>query len=631
MHASNVQVFAIDSMLEGVKGSRKSKKMKIKRKSKRWRRQHSGRSSGRSRKSSSAKSTPRKSPPILIMTDGMSIAANLPGLEDWPLSCEPWLGSPKSDVPPISENLASDVMALSEVRETLAPPMKTLELFRVQSEESDARVQVSEEKGALPPLSNVDVNRIQAERDAVVHPATAGFSEPAEMAVKKEDPQIVDDSREEKTPVLITEDEKALVSQEEEQKSIVYPIIVRPNLQTRPEFTSDTIFISEKGGEQILKILPTAKERAVVLEGEPTIIRHCEREKQNANISETAQSVGVINKPYKTETDGLLEPSNEIHTQKFDLLNNVEHNDHQDIESVDRVDDIFGLNLSLMEIPPDFETGDLGPSPRTINVLDGVWQKSSARNSSIALNNTEIKMRLAKKEMPTRDDINATARTQDTDSLNNEICTKTKSTDLVIESDQKNRDQISLLMRKMNESRVKKAVRMINSKVKAVTKDESNPNLSNIKEPDSLTNDLASQSLDNIKKTKPQMKYLNSIKRMSSNPINTLPRKSRVTAATKPGGGLKKRSSRPRLKAKREYWRQRHPTTDLKIGRSNTTSDKVNYDQKDKEKTFSSPRKPRLKAADIQEAKLKAARELASKQSYPYGPNAAKKIKQYKF
>ena len=121
MQASNVQVFAIDSLLEGDSSSRKSKKMKIKRKSKRWRRQHSG----RSRKSSSIKSTPKRAKPALITTDGVSIVADLPGLENWPLSGQASLVTPKSDVPRISENLASDVMSLSDLRGTLVSPTKT--------------------------------------------------------------------------------------------------------------------------------------------------------------------------------------------------------------------------------------------------------------------------------------------------------------------------------------------------------------------------------------------------------------------------------------------------------------------------------------------------------------------------
>ena len=75
------------------------------------------------------------------------------------------------------------------------------------------------------------------------------------------------------------------VKEEEE----VYPVIVRPTLQLRPKITSDTIVISEKGGEQILKVLPAAKETAAAPAGEPAI----DREKQNVDSSETVDQLGL--------------------------------------------------------------------------------------------------------------------------------------------------------------------------------------------------------------------------------------------------------------------------------------------------------------------------------------------------
>lgn len=616
MHASNVQIYAIDAILEGVNGSRRSKTMKIKRKSKR-RRQNSG----RSRWSLSIKSTPRKATRAFITTDGERIAADLPGLENWPLSGETSLVTPRSDVPRLSENLASGVMSLSEVNEALVSPTQTFELVGFQAEEGEARLRESEERGTLPPLSNLEVNPVQPE-PFVGHPVAKEFSDPAKFAVKNKVPELVNYSREEKGLFLITEDDKASVPQEEEQKSLVYPTIVRPTLLTRPEVTSDTIVISEKGGEEILKILNTAKEPVAVSGGKPMIIRNSEKAKLNIGISETDLYVGIVNKFSKTKTDGFSEPKREINTSiKLVDLNEIEHNANQSIDSMDGVGGVnINLSQKVTEMDTDFEIENFGPSPRTTNELDVVWQKFAAESRNIALNDSKIKRHFTRKEMPTRDIMDETSTEQDTDSLKNETGTKTKSIDLETESDQKSIDKLSLLISELNESIVKKAVWIIDSQV----------NLSDIREPDDLRNYLVKQSSD-INMNNPQMKYLKSIRRITSNPISTSSHKSEIAAATKLGGRLKRTTGRPRPEAKQESWQQHHPTTELKIGRSKTSSDKIIYDQKNREKSFASLRKARLKTSDIEEAKLKAALELASKQPYPDGTSGAKKIKQFKF
>merc|ERR1712060_20014 len=116
-------------------------------------------------------------------------------------------------------------------------------------------------------------------------------------------------------------------------------------------------------------------------------------------------------------------------------------------------------------------------------------------------------------------------------------------------------------------------------------------------------------------------KYINSVKRQSSQ-----------TVSGRPKSPIRRGTSRPRLSAKRETWRRDsergEKPKDLKATSAEVSSRNRSHtehkasDEKYKVKVIS----PRLNASEIDRAKLKAVEELASKQSYPYGPNAAKML-----
>merc|ERR1711920_702857 len=194
---------------------------------------------------------------------------------------------------------------------------------------------------------------------------------------------------------------------------------------------------------------------------------------------------------------------------------------------------------------------------------------------------------------------------------------------LAIEIDGGTRLRKDSLMRSMNEKRIKKTIDGKELKVNVGVKDRKSKYLAMAgqKKIESLEKKKRKVSAGDIRKSKgnAHSKYINSVKRQSSQTISV---------RSKPA--VHRKSSRPRLSAKRESWlreseRRGKPkdakTTSAEVSRRNRsyTGHKTS-DEKYKAKDIA----PRLNASEIERAKLKAVEALASKQSYSYGPNAAK-------
>merc|ERR1711920_600931 len=192
---------------------------------------------------------------------------------------------------------------------------------------------------------------------------------------------------------------------------------------------------------------------------------------------------------------------------------------------------------------------------------------------------------------------------------------------LAIEIDGGTRLRKDSLMRSMNEKKIKKTIDGKQLKVNVGVKDRKSKYLAmaSQKNRESLERIKRKVSTGDIRKSKgnAHSKYINSVKRQSSQ-------------TGRPKSPIQRRSSRPRLSAKRESWLRESKmggkpkdlrTTSSEVSRRNRShTEHKASDEKNRAKVIS----PRLNASEIKRAKLKAVEDLASKQSYPYGPNAAK-------
>merc|ERR1719320_1523995 len=244
---------------------------------------------------------------------------------------------------------------------------------------------------------------------------------------------------------------------------------------------------------------------------------------------------------------------------------------------------------------------------------------------SSGVSESEISKHYTSAEMSQLDLVDAAKRKNEYERLMTEsFKSKSSYSDVGAEVDGRTRYRTESILRKMNENRIKKTIDEKELKVDIGVKDRKNAYLARLN-PDCSDKRTRKMSAGDIRRStgNAHSKYRNSVKRQSSK-----------TISGKPISPIKRRTSRPRLSAKRESWRRESETEQKSIGktrsedyrRSNSYTEQKNSDAKYRRKLTS----PRIKASEIEKSKLKAVNELASKQSYPYGPNAAKLLEKRK-
>jgi len=261
--------------------------------------------------------------------------------------------------------------------------------------------------------------------------------------------------------------------------------------------------------------------------------------------------------------------------------------------------------------------------------LDGVEQLGivKKKSGSGVLTESEISRHYTAEEMARMDLVDAAKRKDEIERLMTEDFKRKTSSPkhLAVEIDGRTRFRKDSLLRKMNEKRIKKTIDEKELKVNVGVKDRKSKYLAmaSINNPDSLGKKKRKVSAGDIRKSRgnAHSKYINSVKRQSSQ-----------TVSGRPKSPIRRKTSRPRLSAKRESWRRESERgwkpKDLKATSAEVSSRNRSYTEHkaSDEKYRGKVKSPRLSASEIERAKLKAVEELASKQSYPYGPNAAKML-----
>lgn len=641
MHASNVQVFAMDSVMDGVSAARKKKKMKIKRKRKRKKRKEKHSEHG-SAPPSPNNPTPSQEPFPVIKVDGPTFTGDYlltPGDEQ-----SPWTdGSDMSPLPSPSPD-ASPIEDFCEIKgnENSSMAISGLDLVHVEVKDaSESKIACEVEENAAP---NPEVVRPDMNWDDEAHKSGEQLL-PGDGKKSHTVSEVSSQSTLQRVEKVSTEVSSQPCEAREEKALIIANIPQLPK-GVVPETETDTVVIAEHGGEQIVGVLPSVNEIADEPGGQDSNFEDNQIETEtpeDAVNSEGSRPHRVVNKLSKERTEGMFGQSKLTPTHKTssaaiaaDYDNLEVYDTHTVVKSGVKVDDMNKLDFNFAkraeEMSNAFRIGDHIPTSqqeRSQNELDGVQQKRLVKNTSTMMEfgESEISKHYTHAEMSTLDDVDAAKRKNDLENLMTVGFKKKKSSlDLGTEIDGRTRYRKESILRKMKEIKVKKTVNEKDLKVDVGVKDRMNMFLAKVNQPENFENRKRNVSAYVARKTitgNAHSKYINSVKRNSSR-----------TVTGKPPSPLKRKSSRPRLSAKRESWR-RESETELKVGDQRTLSETDllgrNYTEyktspKSRRKTAISPKKARLKASEIQKSKLKAAQELASKESYPYGPNAAKMI-----
>jgi len=654
MHVSNVQIFAIESVMDGVTDSRVKKMMKIKRKKKKRKRRHGNHDklklTGMSR---SQTGPPGKASPNEREKKERNSAHHLqyPGNSDSELT--PSI-STEADVASLKDPLQD--MEFSEAKEPQESSMNNPEseamVVGEQKEDSQLEISMKVEENATsdPVISDVDRDD-KDPNDSRTVPSVPEEQLPLGDSEKLPTTSIVStglvEQVVEKTPTEAAtlpssnEEEKPRVSDEDEEKSQdafeKHPQpsinqIVPAESPAKTDLPSNTnVIIGEQGGEHVVKTFPNEKEIAGVHDQE---LRAKDSEIAedglNATMSKADPPPRIVKKLSKERIEGFIEQS--ALTLKHNpspaaLMADRDSGELYDTEGVvksgERVDDRSRFDISFAkkaeQISNAFITGDLSSVNRESrkDELNGVEQLGIVKNKSGSLIESEISRHYTytAEEMARMNLVDAAKRKDEIERLMTEDFKRKTSSPkhLATEIDGRTRFRKDSLLRKMNENRIKKTVDGKDLKVNVGVKDRKSAYLAMASQNnrDSIEKKKRKVSAVDIRKSRgnAHSKYRNSVKRQSSQ-----------TVSGRPKSPTQRRTSRPRLNAKRESWRRESESGVSQRNRSYTEHKAA--DERSKGKVVS----PRLSASEIERAKLKAVDELASKQSYPYGPNAAKML-----
>jgi len=646
MHASNVQVYAIDSIMEGVNQSKKKKKMKIKRRHKRKKRRIAKPGKG-------PPSTVNESPDGATWSDAKSVGDVSPNVSPRP---EP---SPTPDA-------AIDV---SEEKEFPQNTEGSPALFP-GSEEKETSLKVSdnhiipavEENLALPAGSLVPTSRAKVEQD------TACEENEVPLPMTTEDNLLPGKSNTEpktsevSSPPQDTEEQKALDSDVQEEKTsgtigdekISHGFLVIPESplaapQQDEDKPTETIVIAEEGGEQFIKV-PSIDEATALNDQELPQIG-IENDGNGINDEQADKisplPVRAVNKLSKDRTEGTFgysKPAAEHQTSPAarlaDLGKREEYySDEQIVKSGEKLDDLSLLELDFArkaeQISAAFSVGDLS-SLKTItgDELNGVQHKRLVSNMDIDFTDTQITRHFTDEEMALLEGVDASKRKEAIMRMMTASFKKKTSVDLRDVDVSKIRNRQESYIQKSKESPTKTNSKK-NLGVKVDVARRKSKYLANLEENKAKSKHRAKRpSSGDSKKLRSaaQLKYMRSVQRLDSTSSSTLKRKKSSTVISNPA--LLKRkstSSRPRLNAKRESWRKNgteQKSSDLLRMRSLTFTEGKNSEPGNRRNTYTSPRIERLKSSEIEEAKMRAARGLSYKPEYPYGPHAAKMMEE---
>merc|ERR1719397_253081 len=574
--------------------------------------------------------------------------------------------STEGDVPSLKDPLLD--MEISEVKE---PPESSInnpeseamaDVEQKEDSQLDTPMKVDENEALSPDPVTTDVDRDnKGPKDSRIEPSVTEEQLPlgeskiltTSLVSPRVAEQVVGKAPSKAAPLPSNEEEKPRVSDEDEEKSLdafekkatpsinqIVPAELPANTE-RPANTN--VVIGELGGEHVVKTFPSEKEIAGGLYGKESLAENNQIEAENelnAPMSKSDSPLRIVKKLSKERTEGIFEQTEQTlkHTpSQAALMADQDSGELYDargvVKSGERVDDRSKLDISFAkkseEISLAFNSGDLSTVDREIrkDKLDGVEQLGIVKNKSGVLTESEISRHYTAEEMARMDLVDAAKRKDEIERLMTEdFKRKTSSTKQVaVEIDGRTRFRKDSLLRKMNEKRIKKTIDEKELKVNVGVKDRKSKYLAMASQSkrESLEKKKRKVSAGDIRKSRgnAHSKYINSVKRQSSQ-----------TVSGRPKSPILRRSSRPRLSAKRESWRRESERggkpKDLKstsAGVSQRNRSHTEHKASD-EKYRAKNKSPRLSASEIERAKLKAVEDLASKQSYPYGPNAAKML-----
>jgi len=656
MHASNVQVYAIDSIMEGVNQSKKKKKMKIKRRHKRKKRRIAKPGKG-------PPSTVNESPDGATWSDAKSVGSVSPNVSPRP---EP---SPTPDA----------AIDMSEEKEFPQNPEGS-PAAGPESEEKETSLKVSdnniipavEENLTLPSGSLVPTSQAKVELDTAYEENEVPLPMITEDNLPPGEGNTEPKASEVSSPPQDTQEQKALDSNVQEEKTsgtigdekishgfLVIPESPRTAPQQDEDKPTETLVIAEEGGEQFIKV-PSTIDEATALNDQELPQIGIENNVGGTNEEHADKisplPVRAVNKLSKDRTEGIFgnsKPAPEHQTSAAarlaDLGKREEYySDEQIVKSGEKLDDLSTLELDFAhkaeQISAAFSVGDLS-SLKTItgDELNGVQHKRLVSNMDIDFTDTQITRHFTEEEMALLEGVDASKRKEAIMRMMSAGFKKNTSVDLRDVDVSKIRNRQESYIQKSKESPTKKNSKK-NLGVKVDVARRKSKYLANLEE-----NQAKAKSKQRIRRpssgdskkfrSAAQLKYMRSVQRLdstsTSSTSSTLKRKKSNTLVSNPA--LLKRkstSSRPRLNAKRESWRKNgteQKSSDLLRMRSLTFTEGKNSEPGNRRNTYTSPRKEtkeRLKSSEIEEAKMRAARGLSYKPEYPYGPHAAKMMEE---
>jgi len=645
MHASNVQVYAIDSIMEGVNQSKKKKKMKIKRRHKRKRRRIGKPGKG-------PPSTGNESPDGAIWSDAKSVGDVSPN------------ASPRPDPSP-TPDAAIDMSEEKELPQNTEGSPSALP----ESEEKETLLEVSdnqiipgvEENLTLPSGSLIPTSQAKVEQDTACEgnevplpmttednllpgkgdtepKASEVSSPPQDTGVQKASDSVV---QEEKTSGIIGD------------KKISEGFVVIPDSpiaapQQDEDKLTGTMVIAEEGGEQFIKVPSSTTEATASHDQQlPQMIENEDAGIDNEQTDKISPlPVRAVNKLSKDRTEGTFgssKPVSQHQTSPAARMADLDKRDHyysdeQIVRSGKKLDDLSMLELDFAkkaeQISAAFSVSDLS-SQKTItgDELNGVQHKRLVSKMDIDFADNQITRHFTDEEMALLEGVDASKRKEAIMRMMSAGFKKTTSVDLKDVDVSKIRNRQESYIQKMNESPTKKNPK--NSLgVKVDVARRKSKYLANLEENQSKSKLRVKRSSSGDSKkfrSAAQLKYMRSLQRMDSTSASYLKRKKSSPTASNPG--LLKRkstSSRPRLNAKRESWRKNgaeQKSGDHLRMRSLTTTEEKNSELGNRRNTYTSARKERLNSSEIKEAKMREAR-LSYKPEYPYGPHAAKMMEE---